>query len=191
MANKIDLLKITEPTIVSSDTDVFYIRKIGENADGYDEDEMMIAVINNLNMRRTPINTCVYDGGPKKGSYYDERRPIARNCAVLSSILENDSKLVQDYFKNEAFYDVTESFLAFKFGYLHNIKQVDALWSLAARYGYTPEQDERRMFDHDSLRAFQTTGNKIVFADYLDPAETIGRQQFNFPATEYGDEDIG
>lgn len=190
MANKIDLLKITEPTIVSSDTDVFYIRKIGENDEGFESNEMLIAIINNLNMQKTPINTRVALYGDRKGCFVGERRSVMYNGVVLSDILEGDHQIVQEYFKETHFYDVTESYLAFKFGYLNNIEQVDALWSLAARYGYETIQDERRMLDNNSLRAFQTTGSKIVFADYLMPEEMLGRQQINFPAIKYANDDI-
>lgn len=190
MANKIDLLKITEPTIVSSDTDVFYIRKIGENDEGFESNEMLIAIINNLKMQKTPINTMVALYGDRKGCFVGERRSVMYNGVVLSDILEGDHQIVQEYFKETHFYDVTESYLAFKFGYLNNIEQVDALWSLAARYGYETIQDERRMLDNKSLRAFQTTGSKIVFADYLMPEEMLGRQQINFPAMKYANEDI-
>lgn len=190
MANKIDLLKVTEPTIVSSDTDVFYIRKIGENDEGFESNEMLIAIINNLNMQKTPINTRVALYGDRQGCFVGERRSVMYNGVVLSDILEGDHQIVQEYFKETHFYDVTESYLAFKFGYLNNIEQVDALWSLAARYGYETIQDERRMYDNKSLRAFQTTGSKIVFADYLMPEEMLGRQQINFLAMKYANEDI-
>lgn len=190
MPNKIDLLKITEPTIASSDTDVFYIRRIGENDDGFESNEMLITIINNLNMQKTPINTKVALHGVRKGCFVDERRPVMYNNVVLSRILEGGHQIVQEYFKETHFYDVTESYLAFKFGYLNNIEQVDSLWNLAARYGYETIQDERRMYDNKSLRAFQTTGSKIVFADYLMPEEMLGRQQINFPAMKYANEDI-
>lgn len=185
MANKIDLLKITEPTIVSSDTDVFYIRRIGEN-DYYDVDDMLISILHNLNFERTPVN-----------SYLNERKPLAQgswrglnsNYTVLSDIL--DSEIACKYFRKTDFFDVTESYLAFKFGYVSNIEQIDALWDLAGRYGYELILDERNMLNENSLRAFYSTGSKIVFSDTLGPDNTVGRQQINFPAIKLYDDDIG
>ncbi len=185
MANKIDLLKITEPTIVSSDTDVFYIRKIGENDEGFEVDDMIISNLSSLGMEKTPMNTRLYERG-----YSCDRNAIIYNGTMLSDILESECKTSREYFKETEFYDVTESYLAFKFGYLSNIEQVDALWSLAARYGYETIQDVRRIHNHNSIRAFQSTGSKIVFADYLSPSDIIGRQQINFPAIKYANDDI-
>ena len=185
MANKIDLLKVTEPTVVSSDTDVFYIRKIGENEDGFEVDDMIISNLSSLGMEKTPMNTRYYSRG-----YSRDRNPLVYNGTILSSLLEDKHEIVLKHIKETEFYDVTEAYLAFKFGYLNNIEQVDALWALAGRYGYETIQDDYKMYDHNSPRAFHTTGSKIVFSDYLYPEETLGRQQINFPAMKYGNADI-
>ena len=184
MPNKIDILNFHGSAILSTDDDIFYARPIGPNTDGYEEHDLMITLLSNLSGRQNYLNSLY---SIQNGRFQSWRHINCNNFCITD--IEEYCAQSLDYLRSIDVINVTHEYLAFTYGYIRSVEQLDALWQLASSNGFEAEVYERGCHDEDTARAFYTTSNKIIFSDDLIPPDTIGRKQINFPAMKIFNDD--